>query len=110
MSKLGYNLRSTLVGFLGVSISLWFIQRCYGYFVLSEDHPVNKVLQSVGGKPLLLSMVDISDASTFALIPIVISMITAFWIYIGLSASSALIAYSLIKAMGQRRPKALKAD
>jgi len=106
MNRFGLNFRGALVVMLGVSISFWFIQRCYGYFVLGEDHPINKVIQLVGGRPLLLSMVGIHESSVFEWVPVLLSMLTAFAIYIGLAALSALIAYKIIKAIGQRLPEA----
>lgn len=91
---------------LGVSISFWLVQKCYGYFVLGEDHPINKALQLVGGRPLLLSMVDIHESSVLKLIPVSLSILTAFAIYVDLAALSALITCKIIKEIDQRLPEA----
>lgn len=106
LSRFGLNFCRALVVMLGVSISFWFVQRCYGYLVLSEDHPINKALQLVGGRPLLSSMVSIHESSVFKLIPTFLSIVTAFAIYVGLAALSALITYKIIKAIDQRLPEA----
>lgn len=106
MSRFGLDFRRALVVMLGVSISFWFVQRCYGYFVLGEDHPANKALQLVGDRPLFLSMVSIHESSLLKLIPIFLSIFTAFYIYVGLATLSALITYKVIKAIDQRLPDA----
>ena len=74
--------------------------------MLGEDHPINKALKLVGGRPLLLRMVSIQESSALKLVPFLLSILTALNIYVGLATLSALIAYKIIKAIDQRLPEA----
>lgn len=98
----GYVALQIVVGIIGAALFVMFINFLIGYLASNENHPLNFLLQLVGGRPMMLNMEEIQNVSVFDLIKVIISIITAAGIYVSLAAVTAIVTCRLIKALGNK--------